>query len=239
MFPQKRPAFVSVAGETGFVNGILDQQSRPGRTMRIVAIGTRDSARRDRMRGKIMHLRPLRLVAVETNLALRFFGEHFVLRLMNLVARRTGHVVARMRAARPMRALAAGMAIEAGAALHFRRRLVRAAEHEIRHRSRRRVVRVPHMRAAGTMTRLTTRLPGDPVARAVNGKDRLFFVGIVAARADGVAAGALFENDGGVGSVRRHTCQRAKCDGKRGSCDPPNHRQPPTFFAPRISMSQV
>ena len=121
MLPEKRPAFVSVAGETGFVNGILDQQFRPGRTMRIVAIGTPNSAGGDRMRGQIVHLRALRFVAVEANLALRFPGEHFVLRYMNLVARCAGHIVAGMRTARPMRALAAGMAIEAGAALRFRR----------------------------------------------------------------------------------------------------------------------
>ena len=135
-----------------------------------------------------MNLRALRLVARKADLALRLLCQCLVLRNMDLVARRTAYVVARMHAACPVAALAAVVTIEAGAALYLGRRLVESTEYEVRGRALDRVISVAHMAAAGAMACLTSRLSGDTVTRLVNGKDRLFFGRAVAACADRIAA---------------------------------------------------
>lgn len=88
--------------------------------MRIVAIGTRDLARRNRMGRKVMDLRSLRQVATKADIALRFLRQYFILRLVNLVAGNASYIVARMHAALPMQTLAGSVAIEAGATANFR-----------------------------------------------------------------------------------------------------------------------
>ena len=183
--------------------------------MRIVAIRTRDPAGRDRMGGEIVHLRALRFVTGKADLTLRFLGKHFVLRLMNLVARRTRHIIAGMRATRPMRAFAGRMTIETRAALHLGRRFIRAAEHKIRHGPRDGFIRMPHMRTAGAVTRLAPRLSGHAVTGAMNRQDRFFFIRAMTARADRVAAGAFFENEWRIGRVYRYERQHAECNRRR------------------------
>lgn len=68
-----------------------------------------------------MNLCALGLVTGKADFALRLFCERLVLRLMDFMARRTGDIVAGMRAARPVAAFARIVAIEAGAALYLRR----------------------------------------------------------------------------------------------------------------------
>ena len=168
MLPQKRPALFRVTGMAGFVDGIFHEQFRPGRAMRVVAIAAGDSARGNRMGGKVMHFSALTFVAGKTDIALRFFRKHFVLRLMDFVARRAGHVVTLMRATGPMEPPSRRMTIQAGAALHVGGRFVRAIENKIRHGTHYGVIHMPEMRAARAMAGLTPRLPGHTVPRAVN-----------------------------------------------------------------------
>ena len=137
MFPQKRPALFRMTGKTGLVNGVLDQQLRAGRSVRIVAIRTGNFARCDGMGGEVMNLRALRLVAGKADFALRLLREYLVLRLMNLMARCARNVVARMHASRPVTAFAGVVAVKARAALYFGGRLVYATEHKIGRRAHR------------------------------------------------------------------------------------------------------
>ena len=86
-----------------------------------MAIAADYSACGNRMGGKIVRFSALTLVAGKTDFTLRFFRKHFVLRLMDFVARRAGHVVTRMCAAGPMAPPSRRMTIQAGAALHVGR----------------------------------------------------------------------------------------------------------------------
>ena len=195
MLPQKRSAFFGVTDMAGFIDGIFHEQFRPGRAMNIVAISTGNSAGRDRMGGQVMHLCALVFVARKTDFTLRFHCEHFVLRLMNCMTRHAGHVVTLMRASLPMDAFSGCVAIEAGTTLRVDGRLGRAAENKIRWRAGRctgLLTLVPHMRAAGTVAGLTSRLPGNTVARAMNRQDGLLLVDTMTACANGVAAVAFF-----------------------------------------------
>jgi len=110
MFPQERTAFFSVAGEAGFANGVLLEQLRTNRTVRIVAIGANDFAGIDRMRGNLVGICALFLVAGEAHFGLRRTVANLVDRLVNLVAVVAGHAVSLMLAAFPFGALGALMA---------------------------------------------------------------------------------------------------------------------------------
>ena len=186
-----------------------------------------------------MHLCALVFVAHKANFALRFLCEHFILRLMNCMARHAGHVVTLMCAVRPMDAFSGCVAIEAGTTLRVDGRLGRAAENKIRRRAGRctgLLTLVPHMRAAGTVAGLTSRLPGNTVTRAMNRQDRFALVRAVTTRADRITAGAGGECGGGIGRVgvcRENNFTNGPSDGERepddkrmqaaGICVSPGH----------------
>ena len=174
MLPQERPAFVGMTFVTGFVNGILDQQFLPRRAMRIVAGRTSDAACRNGMCGQIMCLRALRLVAGKAHLALGSFVQHLVVGLMNLMTRGAGDIATRMRTTRPVAALARRVAIQTVPCLHLGARFVGATVAVLDRRPFGGRAFVQHVRAAGTVTRLTTRLCGDAMTRAINRQDRFF-----------------------------------------------------------------
>ena len=236
MFPKERATLIGVTAEAGFVDAVLHQQFWPCRSMRIVAVRAGNLAGRNRMSGQVMYLCALRLVTGKTDITLAFPGKRFVLGLMNFVAGGARHVVTGVRAALPVGALAGLMAIEAGAALHFSRRFVHAAEHEIRGRSCRDIIRMPHVRAAGAMACLAPRLPGNPVTRAMNRQDRFALVRAVTTRADRITAGAGGECGGCIGRVgvcRENNFTNGPSDGERepddkrmqaaGICVSPGH----------------
>ena len=145
---------------------------------------------------------------------------------MNFVAGGARHVVNGVRAALPVGTLARLMAIEAGAALHFSRRFVNAAEHEVRGRSCRDIIGVPYMRAAGAMACLAPRLPGNTVTRAMNRQDRFALVRVMTTRADRITAGAGGECGGCIGRVgvgREYNFTNGPSDGEREPDDKRMH----------------
>lgn len=209
MLPEKRATFIGVAGVAGFVDGVLQQEFRACRAVRIVTVGTCHPAGSNWVRGQVMALCALQLMAGIANLALRVSRKRLVLRPVDFVTGRAGYVVARMHTATPVHAPARVVAVEAGAALHLGGRSVDPAENKIGWRPHRRIVRVPHMRPARSVTRLASRLRGHAVTREVNRQDRLLFGRIVAARADMIAAGARLQDARRLGGMRADRCQRA------------------------------
>jgi hypothetical protein len=124
MLPQERAAFLGVAGVTGFVDRVLDQQFRTRRTVRIVAIGTDHLARIDRVRGNFVGIRTLLLMAGKTNLGLRSLVAHLVYRRVHLVAVIAGQLVALVLTTIPVGAIISFVASQAltgsGIAVRYR-----------------------------------------------------------------------------------------------------------------------
>ena len=220
MLPQERPALLGVAAVTGLVDGVLDQQLRRGRSMRVVAIRAGHLAVGDRMGRQVMRLGTLRLVAGKADFALGDSGQRLVLWLMHFVAGSTGHVTGSVSATRPMTTLPALVAVQAGAGLHFGRRAVRAAEHKIRRRPLRAATSVLHMGSARTVAGLATGLRGDSMAGAVHRQNRLLLVGIVATRAYRVATHAFLEYGDGVLCLSTPVSPQPQQEKAQADCDP-------------------
>lgn len=125
MFPQERPAFLSVAGVTGFVDGVLDELCRRSGAVRVVAVGARHFSGLDRMGRDSHDLSALRFVTVEAHLHLSQLVHDPLLRRVNVVAVGARYVPSLMRAALPMQTpLVLGVAAQAQAVLHIRWRPV-------------------------------------------------------------------------------------------------------------------
>lgn len=86
MLPKERSPLVGVTAVAGLVEGVLDQEIRPRRAVRIMAIRAGDPAGRNGMRGKVTDLCALGLVTGKADFALRVPGEGLILRLMDFMA---------------------------------------------------------------------------------------------------------------------------------------------------------
>lgn len=75
---QERAAFLGVAGEACVANAFFLRQLRPDRTVRVVAVGTRNFALGDRMGRDAVRLRAYGLVARKADFALGCFAQHLV-----------------------------------------------------------------------------------------------------------------------------------------------------------------
>src|SRR5450755_2717478 len=104
VFPQERPAFLGMTGVAGFVDRVLDEKLRPGRAMRVMAIGAHYLAGKYRVRRNAVNLRALSLVAGETYIWLRGFGQNWIAGDMDRMAVAAGYIAALMLASGPMRA---------------------------------------------------------------------------------------------------------------------------------------
>ena len=124
VLPKEGPAFFGMAGIAGLVDRVLDQQRRPGRSMRVVTLGASDLAGEDRVGRDAVNLRPLRLVAGKADLGLGELVEHPLSGSVNVMAVAAGNAARLMLAAGPIcpRENAGLVATEAGGVALVRRR---------------------------------------------------------------------------------------------------------------------
>ena len=114
-------AFFRMAGVAGLVDTVLGHQLGCHRTMGIVAIGTRDFARFQRMGGDAQTLGPLDFVALEADFTLGAFAQHQIIARVHGVAGGAGILDRLMLAARPEHPLAPLMTTQAGLHLNVYR----------------------------------------------------------------------------------------------------------------------
>ena len=86
VLPQERSAFVGVAGIAGLVDGVLDQQLGPARSMRIVAIRADHLCLHNRMMRGHVRLGSLLLVASEADEGLGGLRAHLIVLGVDIVA---------------------------------------------------------------------------------------------------------------------------------------------------------
>ena len=134
VLPQERAAFLGVAGVTGFVDRVFDQQFGTSRAVRIVAIGTDHLAGIDRVRGNLVGVRTLLLMAGEAHLGLRPLVANLVDGRMHLVAVIAGQLVVLVLAAFPVGAIISFVASQAlaGAGIAVRYREGALLENDVR-----------------------------------------------------------------------------------------------------------
>ena len=99
---QERTALLCMAEEAGLSHGILLQQLRTGRAMRIVAIRTDNLAGFDRMGGYLVSISAPFLVTGIANLGLRLSLAHLVGRRMNRMATVAGQLIVLVLASFPV-----------------------------------------------------------------------------------------------------------------------------------------
>lgn len=162
MLPEEGAALFGVAGEAGFINRRLRHQLGSFGSMGIVAIGASHLACGDRMGGHAVNLRPLGLVTVEANLALRLLDQRLVVAVpVDLVASRAGNVVTWMLAAFPERSRSPFMAGQTNFGLGLGSGLLGTGKQHVR-----RIARALQMVGALTVAGLAT-------GRAVVGLDAM------------------------------------------------------------------
>src|SRR5450759_1824823 len=107
--PEERTPLLRMTGVAGLVDRILDEHGRAGRTVRVVAVGTRHLRRarqaghRQRMGRDPMGLGALLLVAGEADVSLGRLAQHFLLGRVDVVTIVAGHALALMLTAGPVR----------------------------------------------------------------------------------------------------------------------------------------
>src|ERR1051326_6654349 len=124
-----RPAFLHVAAVAGVVDGVAQHHDAPDRAVRVVAVGAGDQSFADRMARGAVDLDALHLVAGEAHFGLSELVAHAVGLGVQLVAGRAGDVVALVRAARPVHALASLVAGLADLVFLSRGHLAEALRH--------------------------------------------------------------------------------------------------------------
>src|ERR1044071_1737341 len=125
----ERPAFLHVAAVAGVVDGVAQHHDAPDRAVRVVAVGAGDQSFADRMARGAVDLDALHLVAGEAHFGLSELVAHAVGRGVQLVTGRAGDVVALVRAARPVHALASLVAGLADLVFLSRGHLAEALRH--------------------------------------------------------------------------------------------------------------
>ena len=103
VLPEERAALVGVALEAGLVDRVHGQQFRRHRAVRIVATRASHLAGVERMRGELLDLRTLLLVAFEADGLLLYLVQDRVVRGVDFVAAGAGNFIYLMLASGPVR----------------------------------------------------------------------------------------------------------------------------------------
>ena len=134
VLPKQRAALLRVTIVAGLIDGEFLQQLRPGRAVRIVAVGANHQALADRMMRELVAVGPLFRVTGEALLRLRELHQNRILRHMDRVAIVARQIVALMLAALPVHSETRLMATQALRVAFRDRRDVRSFEDDRRAR---------------------------------------------------------------------------------------------------------
>ena len=114
MVADERSALLHMTGIAGVVDAVPSHHAGPGRSMRVMTIGTNDFAFPDRVTGGSIDLCALFFMTGKTHFRLSRSNSYFVIFSVYLVTGGTSHIPISMNTAAPMHLLAALMTIQAG-----------------------------------------------------------------------------------------------------------------------------
>src|SRR6185295_606055 len=237
MGAHERPALLHVAGVAGLVDAVADQLLLAGAAVGVVAVGAGDLALERRVTRLAADLGALLLVAGEAHFGLVALVARAVVAGVDLVAAGAGDVARGMHAARPVDALAALVAGEAGLAARLGRRRRGLREHDVRLRppALRRLVDVGFALAVAAGAGRRAVVGARAVLALADGEHREAVVLVVAARALRVAGEDEILRRLRLGLLLRDCAAREKGGKERGDKAP--HRAIFSSFGPGPSGS--